>query len=207
VTGDVQDLYEERLSEDGAAAEYDGAWEPLAAHREEISVRGGDPVIVTVRETRHGPLLEAEVVGVVDVEYAALEHPFALRWTATDGLLEPSALVEAATAPSFEAFREALRGLSCPGQNILYADVDGSIGYQLTGTYPLRRSGDGTAPVPGWTSENEWDGWVPYEELPWSKDPERGILVTANNRTHDEGYPHLIGRDFHPPFRALRIPS
>jgi penicillin amidase len=205
VTGDVQDLYEERLSADGTAAEFEGAWEPLTVHREEIAVRGGDPVILDVRETRHGPLLEVEAIGVTDVEYAPLERPYALRWTAADGLLEPAALLDVATAPSFEAFRSALRGLSCPGQNVVYADVDGTIGYQLTGRYPVRRSGDGTAPVPGWTAEHEWEGWVPYDDLPWSKDPERGYLVTANNRTHDEDYPHLIGHDFHTPFRARRI--
>jgi penicillin amidase len=87
----------------------------------------------------------------------------------------------------------------------VYADVDGTIGYQLTGRFPIRRAGDGTAPVPGWTSEHEWDGWIPYEELPWSRDPERGHLVTANNRTHEPSYPHLIGHDFHTPFRARRI--
>jgi penicillin amidase len=144
-------------------------------------------------------------VGIEPVEYVPLETAYALRWTATDGLLEPAALVDAATASDFEGFREALRGVSCPGQNVVYADVDGTIGYQLTGRYPIRRAGDGTVPVPGWTSEHDWDGWVPYEELPWSANPVRGFVVTANNRTHDEGYPHLIGRDFHASFRARRI--
>jgi len=60
-------------------------------------------------------------------------------------------------------------------------------------------------PVPGWTSEHEWDGWVPYEDLPWSRNPPRGYLVTANNRTHGDDYPHLIGHNFHAPFRARRI--
>lgn len=205
VTGDVQDLYEERLSEDGTAAEFDGTWEPLVVHREVIDVRGGEPVVLDVRETRHGPLLDLAPVGVVDVAYLPLDRAYALRWTAVDGLLEPSALVEVASAGSFDAFRRALRGLSCPGQNVLYADVDGTIGYQLTGLYPIRRSGDGTMPVPGWTSDHEWDGFVAFEDLPWSRDPERGYLVTANNRTHDRDYPHLIGHDFHTPHRARRI--
>jgi penicillin amidase len=205
VTGDVQDLYEERLSHDGTAAEYESSWEPVTVHHEEISVRGGESVAFDVRETRHGPILEVEAIGVANVEHVPLDRAYALRWTATDGLLEPDALVGAATAASFEAFRDALRGVACPGQNVVYADVDGTIGYQLTGRYPVRRAGDGTAPVPGWTSEHEWDGWVPYDELPWAKNPARGHLATANNRTHDEGYPHLIGRDFHTPFRARRI--
>ena len=60
-------------------------------------------------------------------------------------------------------------------------------------------------PVPGWTAEHEWDGWIPFEELPWAKDPPRGFLSTANNRPHDDAYPHLIGLDFHTPYRARRI--
>jgi penicillin amidase len=205
VGGDVQDLYEERLSDDGTAVEVDGEWEPVTVHHEEIVVRGGEPVTVEVRETRHGPILEAGPIGIVDVDYVPLDRAYALRWTATDGLLEPSALVDVAMASDFGRFRQALRGLSCPGQNVVYADVDGSIGYQLTGRYPIRRSGDGTVPVPGWTSDHEWDGWIPFEELPWSQEPERGFLATANNQTHDGGYPYLIGRDFHTPFRARRV--
>lgn len=205
VTGDVQDLYEERLNDDGTATEFDGAWEPLLVHREQIRVRGGGPIEVDVRESRHGPLLEFAPVGIVDVDFVPVDRAYALRWTASDGLLEPSMLVELANADGFESFREALRGIACPGQNVVYADVVGTIGYQLTGRYPVRRSGDGTVPVPGWTSDHEWDGFVPFDRLPWSKDPERGYLATANNRTHDEGYPHLIGHDFHTPYRARRI--
>jgi penicillin amidase len=205
VTGDVQDLYEERLSPDGTAVELDGHREPLAVRTEEIAVRGGEPVTFEVRETRHGPLLDLAPVGVAGTEYAALGTSYALRWTAADGLLEPSALVELARADSFEAFREALRAVACPGQNVVYADVDGTIGYQCTGRYPIRRGGDGSAPVPGWTSAHAWDGWIDFDDLPWSKDPGRGWIVTANNRIHDEDYPHLIGLDFHERFRAERI--
>jgi penicillin amidase len=205
VTGDVQDLYEERLNDDATAAEFDGAWEPLTIHREEIAVRGGDPVAFDVRETRHGPILEMQTIGVGQVRYVPLGATYALRWTAADGVLEPTTLLDIVRATDFESFRDALRGLSCPGQNVVYADVDGTIGYQLTGRYPVRRIGDGSVPVPGWTPEHEWTGELAFEDLPWSRDPERGYVVTANNRPHDDAYPHLIGVDFHAPFRARRI--
>ena len=110
-----------------------------------------------------------------------------------------------AQALDFEAFRVAVRGWGSPGQNIVYADVDGTIGYQCTGRYPVRRSGDGTMPVPGWTAEHEWDGFIAFEDLPWSVNPESGFLATANNRIHDASYPHLIGRDWSPPSRIRRI--
>ncbi|HYG72452.1 MAG TPA: penicillin acylase family protein [Actinomycetota bacterium] len=205
VTGDVQDLYEERLNDAGTAAEHAGAWEPLVVVREEIAVRGAEPVAFDVRSSRHGPLLEVATIGVAPVGFAPLERAYALRWTATDGLLEPTSLVDIASAPDFPTFRNALGALSCPGQNVVYADVDGVIGYQLTGRYPIRASGDGTAPVPGWTAQHEWEGWIAFDELPWSRDPERGYLVTANHRVHEDAYPHVIGHDMHASYRAERI--
>jgi penicillin G amidase len=109
------------------------------------------------------------------------------------------------TAENFEQFRAALEGWTCPGQNFVYADVDGNIGYQCTGMHPIRRRGDGTVPVPGWTGEYEWDGYVPYEELPWAYNPEEGFIATANAKPHDDSYPYLLGHDFLPPFRARRV--
>lgn len=209
VSGDVQDLFVERLDEDGTAAEHDGRWEPLTVRTEQIGVRGDDePKVVEVRESRHGPLLDSFVSGLLDPEHIALaEEPvYALSWVGLDHGIRPSLMLDIAEASSFEAFREAaLDGLACPGQNVVYADVDGVIGYACTGRYPVRAHGDGTVPSPGWTGEHGWTDWVPPQELPWGVDPARGFLVTANQRMHDEAYPHLIGHDFHTPFRARRI--
>ncbi len=208
VTGDVQDLYVERLNEDGTAAEYLGGWEPLTIHHEEIAVRGtAEPVAFDVRETRHGPILESYVEGELPSETRPLppEPVYALRWTGFDRATQPSLVLDAATATDFEAFRRAAVALECPGQNVVYADVEGTIGYQCTGRYPIRRGGAHTAPVPGWTDSHEWDGYVPFEELPWCVNPDRGFVATANNRTHDDDYPHRIGDDFHTPYRARRI--
>ena len=206
--GDVMDLYLERLSEDGAQAEYQGSWEPLTIHREEIVVRGHDePHVLEVKESRHGPILDSYMVGIADpvIVEGGIRQTYALRWAATEGCVQPSAIFAINTAESWEEFREAVRAWDCPGQNMVYADVDGNIGYQLTGKYPIRRKGDGTVPVPGWTDEYEWDGWVPFDELPRAFNPEDGFLVTANNKMHDESYPHNLGRDFLPPYRARRV--
>lgn len=206
VSGDVTDLYLEELSPDGGAAHYRDGWEPLTLRSEPIVVRGSsEPHVLEVRETRHGPILDSYPLGELDPEYRPLGTTYALRWVGAEHGAQPDLAVRLANAGSFEEFREAGRGLECPGQNLAYADVDGHIGYQCTGRYPVRRAGDGTQPAPGWTDSHEWEGWVPFEELPWSKDPERGYLVTANNRPHDESYPHLIGNDFHAPHRAARI--
>jgi penicillin G amidase len=207
VTGDVQDLYLERLNPEGTAAEFDGAWEPLTIHDEQISVRGSQPVDLQVRETRHGPLLTSFVSGDLEPEYVELgsDESYALRWTGAEHGIRPSLALDAAGASSFEEFREAALQVECPGQNFVYADVEGTIGYACTGRFPVRASGDGSAPVPGWTSEHEWLGSIPMDELPWAKDPAHAFLVTANNKIHDDDYPHLIGRDFHTPYRAQRI--
>jgi penicillin amidase len=206
VCGDVQDLYLERLNDDGTAARYEHRWEPLTVHREEIRVRGSDePVLHEVRETRHGPLLDSYLTGRLRPAKHPLEETYALRWVGAEHSIRPSALIDVANVTSFEGFREAARALECPGQNLVYADVDGTIGYQCTGLHPVRRAGEGTTPVPGWTAEHEWEGFVPFEELPSAVDPGEGYLVTANDRIHDDGYPHLIGQDFHAPDRAARI--
>ena len=208
VGGDVQDLYLERLNEDRAAALYGDTWEPTAVHREEILVRGRDePEVVEVVETRHGPILDSYMIGMAapEVVHGGISETYALRWVGSEHATRPATLLRMAQARTFQEFREAVRTWECPGQNMVYADVDGTIGYQCTGLYPIRRRGDGTVPVPGWTDEYEWEGFVPFEELPWSENPDEGFLATANNKIHDDSYPYLIGKDFLPPFRARRI--
>ena len=208
VSGDVQDLYVERLNEDRSAARFGGTWEPLTVHTEVIAVRGSEqPVELEVRETRHGPILDAYLVGTLQPEVVPLPptETYALRWTGLETGLRPSAALDAARARSFQEFRRAVASVECPGQNFVYADVDGTIGYQCTGAYPIRRHGDGSGPVPGWTAEHEWDGYLPFDELPWAENPDHGVLLSANNRNHGPDYPHLIGTDFHPAFRARRI--
>jgi len=206
--GDVQDLYLERLSDDGATYQANGSWEPVAVHREEIAVRGRDePEILEVRETRHGPILDSYLIGIAEpaVVEGGIKQPYALRWVGLEEGVQPSTIHRLDTARDWDEFRAALEGWTCPGQNVVYADVEGNIGYQLTGRYPLRRGGDGTLPVPGWTDEHEWDGWVPFDELPRAFNPDVGYIATANNRPYDETYPHNIGHEFLPPFRARRV--
>src|SRR5919204_1621835 len=206
VCGDVQDLFREQLNEEGTAARYGGEWEPLTVHREEINVRGGaDPIVHEVRATRHGPLLDSYLTGRLRPDHRPLEEAFAVRWVGGEHSIRPSALIDVAAVRTFEEFRQAARALECPGQNIVYADVDGTIGYQCTGLYPIRASGDGTRPVPGWTDEHEWLGFVPFEDLPFAVDPDRGYLVSANEQVRGPAEPYPIGLDPHAPFRARRI--
>ncbi len=211
VSGDVQDLFVEQLSDDGTAVRRGETWSPLVLHHETIEVRGEEPVELRVRVSSNGPLLDTFPFGEDEIEYVPVEPAeaagtaFSLAWTGLQHAIQPSLALRAAAATSFEEFRRAVRGVTCPGQNFVYADVEGTIGYTCTGVYPVRRAGDGTMPVPAGDPTFGWDGEIEADELPWGADPERGFLVTANNRVHDASYPHLIGHDFHVAHRAGRI--
>ncbi|HXF82181.1 MAG TPA: penicillin acylase family protein [bacterium] len=196
---DVQDLYLEQFHPtDPNRYRYRGAWERAQVREERIVVRGrARPVVLTVRVTRHGPLLNSAVAG--------LPAFMALRWTALEGGTILSAVARLNRARNWAEFREALRLWTVPAQNFVYADRAGNIGYQLPGRIPVRSKGDGRMPVVGWTGEYEWTGEIPYEALPSWYNPRRGYIVTANNRIVPPGYPRLLATEWDPGFRARRI--
>ncbi|MFL5737877.1 MAG: penicillin acylase family protein [Actinomycetota bacterium] len=206
VSGDTQDLYVEKL--DGEAALYDDAQEALTIHREEIEVRGSDePHQLTVKETRHGPLLDSYLIGAGRPEVVeGITRHVALRWVGSDHAVQPSVLERMATARNAAEFRDAVRGWTCPGQNFVFADADGNIGMQTTGLFPIRARGHtGSVPVAGWKPVSEWSGWIPFEELPAEENPPSGAISTANQRLQSDDAEHQIGYDYSPPFRAQRI--
>ncbi len=208
---DVQDLYLERINpENPDQYEVNGEWVDMAVHDEVIQVAGGQPVTIQVRQTRHGP-----VVSDADEELGALAEsttieqgaPMAvsLQWTA----LEPSTIYRSLwsldRAQDFEEFRAALQDWNVPAQNFVYADVDGNIGYQLPGLVPIRRSGDGSVPQPGWTDQAEWIAFIPFEALPYALNPGSGYIASANNATVSPSYPYLLTTQPDLGYRAARI--
>jgi penicillin G amidase len=207
---DVMDLYIEKVNPDNTNQyEVNGHWEEFETRTETIQVGGGEPVEVSVRSTRHGPVI-SQVYGLEEFEaQAGMDLPqdfvIALRWTA----LEPAHIFEAIwgfnKAQNWDDFREAARDFTVPAQNLLYADVDGNIGYQMPGNVPIRQNGDGSLPVPGWTDDYEWTGYIPFEELPFVFNPESGYIVTANNQSMPRDYPYLVTTDWDYGFRAERI--
>ncbi len=192
---DVQDLYIERI--DGDQYEYMGEMHDLEIIEEVIKVNGGEDVILPVRVTRHGPIISDARDDTDDV--------LSMRWAAQ----EPSRVLQSVfllnQAQNYDDFREALRYWDIPSQNIIYADREGNIAYQMPGLTPIRKNGIGLMPNPGWTDEFEWEGWIPYEELPALFNPEKGIIVTANHAIVDEDYPHYITRDWADGDRGERI--
>ncbi len=200
VNPDVQDLYVERINpQNPNQYEVNGEWVDMEIVEEWIYVKGEEePIRWAARSTRHGPLIS-------DVLEDATA-PLALRWTA----LDPDDTTFAAfywlnRATDWESFLDALRLYVVPSQNFVYADVDGNIGYIAPGRIPIRAQGDGTLPVPGWTDDHEWIGFIPFDELPQVFNPPSGYVVTANNRVVDERYPYLLSTDWAPPYRAQRI--
>lgn len=195
---DVQDLFAEHINNRNEA-EYDGAWEPLQVTTETIKIKDQADISLTVRVSRHGPLLS----DLINPNGPAL----ALRWTAFDAEDDSGvrAYLSVGRARNWKEFTMAFKRYGSHPQNTIYGDAEGNIGYLLPGSVPLRRKGDGTAPVPGWTSEYEWVGYVPFDELPHTFNPPQGYIVTANNRIAGDSYPYRISNGFAAPFRAARI--
>jgi penicillin amidase len=197
VLADVEDLFVERISEQ--SYEFEGELRPLEILEELITVRGQDqPERLEVRITHHGPIVNA-ALGADD------EQPLALRWAGLDEPAISHAHVGVMEPRSGPELVELLREVAMPVQNLVWADRHGSIGYKLMGRIPKRRGGCPDLPKPGWTGEFEWDGWVPYDELPELIDPPEGFIVTANNRVVDSSYPHHITSDWLDGYRAGRI--
>ena len=203
---DVQDVYIERFDPaDPSRYQLEDDWELARTVREEIRVRGQrEPVIEEVRITRHGPIIDSFV------EQEAQEHhthheALALRWTALEAGKQVDALLHINRAHDWDSFREALSYWHTPSQNFVYADVQGNIGYSLAGKIPIRQNSDGTLPVPGWTREYDWQGYIPDAELPHVLNPEQGYVATANNRIVSDDFPYKVAGEYHPDYRITRI--
>ena len=197
---DAQDLFTERPNAANPNEfEYRGQWEAATIHEERIEIAGEMAETITVRETRHGPILNA-------VSNSLRESPpTALKWTALQASHFVDGILALNRAQNFQDFRSALKGWESPAQNVVYADVDGNIGYQMTGSIPVRARGYGDVPSDGWTGEQEWVGTVPFDELPWLYNPPEGRIVSANNAVIAPASTPFIGNDFDQGFRARRI--
>lgn len=208
---DVQDLYIERVKPDdpGRYQTPDG-WAEFETFAETIAVKGQPDVALTVRATRHGPVISdsgvtRDLVGAPDRPRYAL----AMRWTALDP--DPGSLDAAMAfnrARSVAEFIEASARNVAPMQNMAVADREGRIGVVSAGRVPLRKpEGDlkGQVPAPGWDARHDWAGFLDPALTPRETDPPRGWLATANQRIHPPGYPHYITSEWASPYRMQRI--
>jgi penicillin G amidase len=196
---DVEDLYVETFS-DAHPLEYAAGGRTLTAEvrHEMIHVRGKPDVQLDVVVTRHGPIVHGDTAEEGGRAYA-------LRWTA----LEPGGLDFGfpllGEALDWNSFVETTRHIAGPGQNTIYADVDGNIGFTIPARIPIRARGDGALPVPGDTDDYEWKGHIPFEELPRVENPPDGIIATANARTVGPGYKYYLSDRQAGPYRTARL--
>ncbi len=141
----------------------------------------------------------------VPADDPAGEYAVSLKWTALSAGTTPTAIFALNLAQDFEGFRAAAAKFEVPAQNLIYADIDGNIGYQTPGRLPIRGAGDGSLPQPGWDSAYDWQGFIPFDELPMSLNPSSGYIVTANNAIVGAEYPYFLTDDWDYGWRAARI--
>ncbi len=193
---DYQDLFIERFDRRGRY-EFRGRWLPASRRREIIQVRGAPAVEIEVVATHHGPVVLGD---------PQTGHAIAMRYTAT---AEPNrtfeALLPMLRARTAGALEAAMRPWVDPVNNLVFADVHGAIGYLTRGQVPVRAPASAWVPVPGWTGAHEWQGVVPFGEMPRLRDPATGWLATANSKVTGPDYPHALGIDFAPDFRTRRL--
>ncbi|HJQ57788.1 MAG TPA: penicillin acylase family protein, partial [Vineibacter sp.] len=201
---DSQDLFVERVDpvDPSKYLTQDGS-RPFVARDEYINVRFGQLLKIRLRTTRHGPVI-SDVLDPKAVEVPA-GHVLALSATALDPVdTSAEGFAELALAKDWDQFLAAARKIVTPMQNIVYADTDGNIGLIAPAKVPIRRKGDGFLPVPGWTGEFDWAGFVPFEELPRAYNPPGGIIVNANARLVPGNFRHFISREWAEPYRQRR---
>ena len=190
----VADAFIETFNGQGAYQTPQG-WQQPEHRAEVIHVKGKPDVTLDVKITRHGPVITELIPGE--------SRQIALRWTLYDGLHMPFFDVD--SAQNWEEFRKAFSQLDAPGQNVVYADVDGNIGYQTTGHIPIRAAGDGSLPASGADDAHEWTGYIPFDKLPTIYNPASGVIATANGRITPDGYPNSISTEWEAPWRTERI--
>jgi penicillin amidase len=194
LTSTVADAFIEKFNDQGQYLTPTG-WKQPEIRREVIHVKGGTDTSLDVQITRHGPIVTELSPGET--------RKIALHWSLYDGIRNPFFHVD--LAQNWQEFRHAFSGFDAPGQNVVYADVDGNIGYQATGRVPIRASGDGSLPADGSTDAHEWTGYIPFEQMPSVLNPPSGIIGTANGRIAPDGYKYSVSAEWEAPWRTERI--
>jgi penicillin G amidase len=197
---DVQDLFIEKRNPDNPDEFlFMEQWEKANIVDEPIKVKGNKTIDYKVTITRHGPII-SEFAGERGKDMA-----LALKWTALEPSPELEAVLEMNKAKNWNEFETALSKFHTPTQNFVFAANDGTIAYKANGKIPIRKKGDSLLPVPGWTGEYEWEGYIPFNELPKTVNPTEGFISTANNKVINDEYPYHISHNWAQPYRQMRI--
>ena len=175
---------------------FNGTWKDMVVKKEIIKIKGGKKDSIIIKYTHRGPIIS----GFRDVKNASLS----MRWSGYDFSDELRSVCLLNRAKGWDDFRSAISTFISASQNFAYADVDGNIGINTGGGIAIRK-GNGSIIRNGETDEYDWKGYVPFDQLPSSFNPEIGYVSSANNRTVSEDYPYYISSDFVLPYRINRI--
>ncbi len=194
---DIQDLYIERFDDGARHYLHRGTWYPATYRRETIAVRGEADQTVGIWGTAHGPVIcgdprTGHAISFASPQLAPDDRSF-------------DCLPRMLRAKGVAGLHEAVRGWGLIDHNLVAADRSGQIGHRVRATLPRRGRINGWLPVPGWTGEHDWNGMVPFEDMPAAIDPDGGRIVTANNRVVPDDGPYYFCTDATPPWRARRI--
>jgi penicillin amidase len=200
---DILDWYQLRYHDD-KKSEYlvDGKWRPVVSQEVKILVRDEEPVKLTLRQTHYGPIVYD---GGEDAFNPLVPKDLAMRWEALQPSNELRTFLLLNRAKTTSECKSAILGYKSPDQNFLCADNKGDVGIWHMGEYPIRWAGQGRMISDGSSSEWNWKGWVPREEVPFVRNPDRGFLSSANQLPADSSYPYYLGWPFEKPYRAMRI--
>ncbi|HEX4750439.1 MAG TPA: penicillin acylase family protein [Bryobacteraceae bacterium] len=192
LAADVMDLYVEQMDEAHGTYIYQGKLEQAQLDRQMIGVRGEAPVPLSTWVTRHGPVI-----------LHANGKSYAMRWSATDGFGFPFFDID--RSQNWQQFRAAISRFWGPGQNFVYADRAGNIGYQAAGRVPIRKNFQGNTPLDGASGNFEWSGYIPFDQLPSIYNPAGGIIATANQNPFPPGFPYRVDGSFDDAYRVDQI--
>ncbi len=203
VMADDADFYAEWLdSLSGTTYLYDGHWRPVRTINEEISVRGDTVRPLTIRLTHHGPLISDVVT---PAHHARPAYAVSMRWTGNEIDDQFGAFLRIDRAQNWKEFVAGVREFAVPGQNFVYGDSGGTIGYWCGAKIPIRSGRSSLLPLPGWDPAVEWRGFVPFAKLPHRLNPPEGFIATANNKIVDNTYPYHISDLLEPASRIQRL--
>ena len=200
VMTDDMDFYIETLNEDKTKYMFDGDWKDLKIEQEVVSLKSGDKRTITIRSTHRGP-----IVSDIHPDAKGQSKAISFKWTEFDAFDETTALFMLAKATNWDEFSEASKLFGAPGQNWTYADKNGNIGWRPNSKIPIRLGAEKLIPFDGSTSKHDWTGYVPFDEMPYVYNPEKGYISNGNNKTIDDDYPYYISRYWADPSRGEQI--
>jgi len=191
LSADVLDVYAEQINTQTGQYVFQGKVQQAQLVQQSIAVKGGKPVPFNMWVTSHGPV------------FTENGKSYSIRWSAADGFGFPFFKID--EARNWSEFRAALEPFWGPGQNFVYADRAGNIGYQATGRVPIRRNFAGNVPLDGASGQFEWNGYIPFDQLPSIYNPPSGMIATANQNPFPKDYAYPVSGNFADTYRVNQI--